>query len=78
MADAEATRAADFLRELGAQQHTVNVREQQLRGSASAYRARYNAVKALLPDERQGPDIYYPWPDQAGAEQAEGVDERER
>jgi len=76
--DAETTRAAAYRRELGQQQHAVNVREMQLRGSASAYRALYDVTKPLLPDEHQGQEIVYAWPDQAGAEQVEGTDERER
>lgn len=74
--DPETLRAVAYRAELGAQQHAVNVREMQLRGSASSYLALYNATKPLLPDEHQGQEIVYAWPDQAGADQAEGVEER--
>lgn len=70
--DVETSRAVAYRRELGAQQHAVNVREMQLRGSASAYLTLYAATRPLLPDEHQGQEIVYAWPDQAGAELSEG------
>lgn len=76
MSAAEEARAVAYRAEIAAQQRAIGAREVQLRGSPVAYRSLYAATKPLLADEHRAPDVVYAWPDQVGADQAEGIDER--